>query len=51
MQSRPLGTLEVAEQNMAAALGRVKQRSLLSILGIVPLEERIGADLANGAPR
>jgi hypothetical protein len=29
MQFRLLGPLEVAEQNMAAALGGIKQRSLL----------------------
>src|SRR5688572_20184409 len=32
MQFRLLGPLEVAEQNTAAALGGIKQRSLLAIL-------------------
>jgi hypothetical protein len=55
MQFRLLGPVQVAEQNMAAALGGVEQRSLLAILLIVELEElrlaaleeRIDADLAD----
>jgi hypothetical protein len=52
MQFRLLAPLRVAEQNMAAALGGVRQRSLLlEEVRLAALEERIDADLANGAPR
>jgi hypothetical protein len=46
MQFRLLGPLEFAEQNVAAALGGVKQRSLLAILLIVRLEELRGLERA-----
>jgi hypothetical protein len=39
MQFRLLGPVQVAEQNMAAALGGVEQRSLPAILQIGWLEE------------
>ena len=48
MQFRLLGPLEVAEQNMAAALGGVRQRSLPAIL-LLHANEVVATDRLTGA--